>query len=74
MAKETDTKLYLLYATSILITARNIYRVLKYALGQDGYLIAHEWSLFVFDAGLMTIVIPACSGISLVTAGIQTRL
>lgn len=60
--RQTGRKLILLYTTSVLITARNVYRVLEYGLGQDGYLIAHEWTLYVFDAGLMTLVMVVTLG------------
>lgn len=50
------SQLRLLYAISTLIIARNMFRLLEYALGQEGYLSQHEWCLYVFDALLMTIV------------------
>lgn len=56
VGSRTSRQLWLLYTTSTLITARNIYRVLEYGFGQDGYLIGHEWTLYVFDAGLMILV------------------
>ncbi|KAL5046470.1 hypothetical protein BDW71DRAFT_207265 [Aspergillus fruticulosus] len=42
--------LYPLYAVSWLIMLRSIFRVIEYAMGQKGYLLANEWPLFVFDA------------------------
>ncbi|KAL0930478.1 rta1 domain-containing protein [Colletotrichum truncatum] len=51
--------LYMLYTTSALIMARNIYRVVEYAMGNDGYLLNHEWPVYVFDAGLMTLTMAA---------------
>ncbi|KAH8423962.1 uncharacterized protein LDX57_001718 [Aspergillus melleus] len=42
--------LYPLYAVSWLIMLRSVFRVIEYALGQKGYLLANEWPLFVFDA------------------------
>ncbi|KAL4901096.1 hypothetical protein BDW74DRAFT_182192 [Aspergillus multicolor] len=42
--------LYPLYAVSWLVMLRSVFRVLEYALGQKGYLLANEWPLFVFDA------------------------
>lgn len=53
-------QLGLLYVASALITGRNVYRVLEYALGQDGYLLKHEWSLYVFDGGFMVVVLMSC--------------
>lgn len=48
--------LYTLYAVSLLIIARSIFRVVEYAMGQKGYPLIHEWTLYVFDALLMFIV------------------
>ena len=45
--------LHMLYAVSILIMTRSVYRVIEYAMGHDGYLLTHEWTLYVFDATLM---------------------
>jgi hypothetical protein len=43
----------MLYVVSILIMIRSVYRVVGYAMGNDGYLLAHEWTLYVFDAAMM---------------------
>lgn len=48
--------LKVLYATSGLILVRNIVRVVEYAQGNDGYLLGHEFILYVFDAALMLVV------------------
>lgn len=45
--------LYTLYAVSSLILVRSIFRVVEYAMGQDGYPLTHEWTLYIFDAVLM---------------------
>ena len=42
--------LYMLYAISILIVIRSIFRIVEYVFGQDGYPISHEWTLYVFDS------------------------
>lgn len=42
--------LHVLYAVSALILVRNIFRVVEYVGGQGGYLLAHEWTLYVFDS------------------------
>lgn len=47
----------MLYVSSLLITVRNFYRVIEYAMGQNGYLIAHEWPLYIFDGLLMVMVL-----------------
>lgn len=51
--------LYTLYATSVLILVRSIFRVVEYLQGNDGYLISHEVFLYVFDALLMFAVLVA---------------
>ena len=35
---------------------RSIFRVVDYAMGQHGYPLTHEWTLYVFDAPLMFVV------------------
>lgn len=34
---------------------RNLFRVVEYAIGHDGYLLGVEWGVYVFDAALMTV-------------------
>ncbi|CAK7203579.1 hypothetical protein SEUCBS139899_006314 [Sporothrix eucalyptigena] len=48
--------LYMLYATSVAILARNLFRIVEFIMGTDGYLQAHEWPVYSFDGGLMLIV------------------
>lgn len=48
--------LYLLYAVSLLIMTRSIFRVVEYGLGNDGYPLTHEWTLYIFDSLLMFLV------------------
>ncbi|KAF3051393.1 hypothetical protein E8E11_002385 [Didymella keratinophila] len=45
--------LFALYATSILILVRSVFRVIEYIQGNAGYLLKHEVFLYVFDAVLM---------------------
>ncbi|TIA61073.1 RTA1-domain-containing protein [Aureobasidium pullulans] len=45
--------LHTLYGGSALILVRSIFRLAEYAQGNDGYLISHEWFLYIFDACLM---------------------
>ncbi|KAJ4532815.1 hypothetical protein HRR86_002275 [Exophiala dermatitidis] len=42
-----------LFAGSILILVRSVFRLVEYAQGNDGYLISHEVFLYVFDGVLM---------------------
>ncbi len=48
--------LYMLYGVSVLIMIRSIFRVAEYVMGQDGYPLTYEWTLYIFDALLMLIV------------------
>lgn len=48
--------LYILYAACALIIVRSIFRVVEYGLGRDGYPLTHEWTLYIFDALLMFVV------------------
>ncbi|KAF4556985.1 RTA1-like protein 12 [Elsinoe fawcettii] len=57
VSNKTLKQIYFLYTASVLITARNIYRVLEFGLGQEGYLIKHEWTLIAFDGALMVMVL-----------------
>jgi hypothetical protein len=42
-----------LYAASILILIRSVFRVAEFIQGNDGYIFAHELFLYVFDGVLM---------------------
>ncbi|KAE8151133.1 RTA1 like protein [Aspergillus avenaceus] len=48
--------LYMLYTVSALIMIRSIFRVVEYVLGNDGYPLRHEWTLYIFDSVPMVIV------------------
>ncbi|KAF3395808.1 Protein RTA1 [Penicillium rolfsii] len=45
--------LRVLYAISLLILIRSLFRVVEYVQGNDGYSLTHEWTLYVFDSTLM---------------------
>ena len=49
--------MYALYAASMLIMVRSIFRVVEYMQGNNGYLMRHEWFLYIFDALLMFTVL-----------------
>lgn len=49
--------LYILYSVSTLVLARCVFRLIEYAMGNASYLIAHEWTLYVFDAVPMFLVL-----------------
>lgn len=42
--------LYSLYIVSAMILVRSVFRVIEYGLGNDGYLLGHEWPTYVLDA------------------------
>ena len=42
-----------LYASSVLIMVRSIFRIVEFIQGRTGYTQRHEWGLYVFDAALM---------------------
>jgi hypothetical protein len=44
-----------LYLGSMFILVRSVFRVIEYSMGQDGYLMSHEWCLYIFDALLMSL-------------------
>lgn len=48
-----QSSFWMIYATSLLIQVRNIFRVVEYAMGSEGYLFGHEWPTYTFDAALM---------------------
>jgi len=41
--------MHMLYCTSALIILRSVFRIAEYAMGNDGYLLMHEWPLYAFD-------------------------
>ncbi|KIW37491.1 uncharacterized protein PV06_10530 [Exophiala oligosperma] len=52
--------LCILYFISILISVRNIFRVVEYVWGSSGYALRHEWTLYIFDGALMAAVVLVC--------------
>lgn len=49
-----------LYGVSALIIVRNVVRTIEYGQGSEGYLLTHEWTLYIFDALPMASVLAAC--------------
>ena len=45
-----------LYGGSALIMVRSIFRIIEYLMGNDGFLLRHEYFLYIFDAFLMFLV------------------
>ncbi|KAJ5713424.1 uncharacterized protein N7483_010605 [Penicillium malachiteum] len=48
--------LHMLYAVSALIMIRSIFRIVEYVLGNNGYPLSHEWTLYIFDSIPMSMV------------------
>ncbi|KAI5270033.1 hypothetical protein E4T47_06547 [Aureobasidium subglaciale] len=48
--------MYNLYICSAIILIRNLIRVIEYAQGNNGYIITHEWMLYIFDGVFMLLV------------------
>ena len=48
--------LLILYAVSALIMVRSVFRAIEYIMGENGYLLGHEWTLYLFDSVPMFLV------------------
>jgi len=48
--------IFVLYAASLLILIRSVFRIIEYIGGSDGVLLSTESYLFIFDAALMFLV------------------
>lgn len=48
--------IHALYVGSLLIMVRSIFRVVEYLMGNNGFLLRHEYLLYIFDATLMFFV------------------
>lgn len=44
------------YVVSVLILIRSVYRLVEFIQGQQGYVISHEFFLYIFDAVMMFLV------------------
>lgn len=45
--------LFVLYGASLMIMIRSVFRIAEYVMGQDGFLLDHEYFLYIFDGTLM---------------------
>ncbi|KAF2016706.1 RTA1 like protein, partial [Aaosphaeria arxii CBS 175.79] len=50
----------LLYVACACVGVRNTYRVAEYAMGKGGFLMVHEWPLYVGDFALMVVTLIVC--------------
>ena len=46
-----------LYLTSVIILVRSIFRIVEYLMGNSGWILSHEYMLYVFDTTLMLSVV-----------------
>jgi len=46
----------ILYISSGIILVRSVFRVVEYLMGNDGFLLQHEYMLYLFDTVLMVVV------------------
>jgi hypothetical protein len=51
-----ESVLWMLYVTSVIISIRNIFRLVEFITGHDSYLFENEWPVYVFDGVLMLVV------------------
>jgi hypothetical protein len=51
-----ESVLWMLYGTSVVISIRNIFRLVEFIAGHDSYLFLNEWPVYVFDGVLMLVV------------------
>lgn len=58
--------LYVLYAVSVCIFVRSVFRIIEYIQGNDGYLLRHEVWLYIFDA---TLIFTVCAAMNIVHPG-----
>lgn len=49
--------LVILYITSGIILLRSVFRVIEYLMGNSGFILAHEYMLYIFDTILMLVVL-----------------
>lgn len=49
--------MYMLYGVSVLIMVRSVLRVVEYGMSREGYLLQHEWTMYVFDSALMVFAV-----------------
>lgn len=54
---EWQTDLKALYISSVLILVRSVTRLVEYSLGNNGWLLRNEWTLYMFDAVPMLAVL-----------------
>jgi hypothetical protein len=48
-----ERQLIILYIASVFIMVRSVFRIIEYVMGYDGFLLDHEYFLYIFDGVLM---------------------
>lgn len=56
-ALQWQKHLHVLYFTSVIILIRNVVRVIEYAQGNSGFIVSHEYMLYIFDAFFIFLVV-----------------
>ncbi|KAF1345397.1 RTA1 like protein-domain-containing protein [Delphinella strobiligena] len=56
-ALQWQKHLHALYFTSVIILIRNVIRVIEYAQGNSGFIVSHEYMLYIFDAFFIFLVV-----------------
>ncbi|CAO2651437.1 Nn.00g040070.m01.CDS01 [Neocucurbitaria sp. VM-36] len=51
-----EAVLGMLYVTSVVISVRNVFRLVEFVAGHESYLFLNEWPVYVFDGVLMLVV------------------
>ena len=47
--------MWALYAACVLILVRSVFRVIEFVQGNDGFIMSHEYLLYIFDGALMVL-------------------
>lgn len=50
-----EQTLRMLYATSVIISVRNVFRLVEFITGHDSYLFKNEWPMYIFDGAPMLV-------------------
>lgn len=50
------SRMMMLYATSLAILVRNVFRVVEFSMGPDSYVFSSEWLTYLLDGALMLIL------------------
>lgn len=51
-----DLLMWALYVACVLILVRSVFRVIEFVQGNDGFIMSHEFLLYIFDGALMALM------------------